>query len=113
MNLTTYKDQTRVFFEDPSSYLKKYFPPSVDPAFPPSRYPHSIPGVTIQGDEDHWNHEWPKFLVIFGALLHRPEVGKTLLDLGYMEVWRAGREWEGEGGRKGGVRVWKYDPMIS
>jgi phosphatidylinositol glycan class B len=46
--------------------------------------------------------------VLFGALLKENGVRKTLEEKGYKEVWRKGREWEGEGNRKGGVRVWKW-----
>ncbi|EEB90831.1 hypothetical protein MPER_10912 [Moniliophthora perniciosa FA553] len=33
-NLSTYKDQTTVFFADPLQYLKERFPEQVDPVFP-------------------------------------------------------------------------------
>jgi phosphatidylinositol glycan class B len=44
---------------------------------------------------------------MFGALLEDDGVRKLLVSKEYEEVWSAGREWEGEGRRKGGVRVWK------
>jgi len=59
-----------------------------------------------------WRHEWPKYLVLFGDLLRQEGVRDVLEGRGYAEVWKAGREWEGEGVRKGGVRVWKWHLKI-
>jgi phosphatidylinositol glycan class B len=57
----------------------------------------------------NWRHEWPKHLVLFGSLLDVTGVRDVLQDLGYEEIWSAGRWWEGdEDERKGGVRVWKF-----
>ncbi|KJA24997.1 glycosyltransferase family 22 protein [Hypholoma sublateritium FD-334 SS-4] len=106
-NLSTYKDQTNVFFDSPSSYLHTYFPPHVNQSFPLSPFPTSPPGVSstpsvlsTSGQLIHpWRHEWPTHLVFFANLLHEE---------GYKEVWKAGREWEGEGVRKGGARVWRW-----
>lgn len=55
-----------------------------------------------------WRHEWPRHLVFFGHLLQQDGVRPLLQEKGYQEVWRAGRAWEGQGSRKGGVRVWKW-----
>lgn len=55
-----------------------------------------------------WQHEWPKYMVFFGALLEDPGIRTLFLGNGYVEVWKGGWEWEGEGRRKGGVRVWAY-----
>jgi phosphatidylinositol glycan class B len=46
--------------------------------------------------------------VLFGVLLQEDGVRGLLKEKGYGEVWRKGRTWEGDGKRKGGVRVWKY-----
>jgi phosphatidylinositol glycan class B len=106
-NLTTCQDQTSVFYESPRGYLELYFPQEVDPSFPPSPFPASIPGVTTRG-KDVWEHRWPKYLVLFGSLLGEDGVRLLLEGKGYGEIWKAGREWEGEGKRQGGVRVWRY-----
>ncbi|RDB21083.1 GPI mannosyltransferase 3 [Hypsizygus marmoreus] len=112
-NLTTYRDQTDVFFSSPTSYLRTYFPPQVNPFFPPSVFPTSIPGapavVSSSASEYYpWVHEWPHYLIMFGALLQEEGVRELLKGKGYVEVWRRGRQWEGEGHRRGGVRVWKW-----
>jgi phosphatidylinositol glycan class B len=111
--LTSYRDQTDVFYESPYHYFHHYFPSDVDPSFPPSSWPTSIPGEAVSSSHGPlpafpWAHEWPQYLVLFGALLKENGVRKTLEEKGYKEVWRKGREWEGEGNRKGGVRVWKW-----
>lgn len=104
--LSTYKDQTNVFYANPKAYLLERFPPEVNTSFPPSPYPRSAPGETGVRD---WKHEWPKHIVMFGELLGDTYGVKGLLgERGYEEVWKAGREWEGEDTRKGGVRVWKW-----
>ena len=46
--------------------------------------------------------------MLFGSLLGEEGVRPLLENKGYGEVWKAGREWEGEGKRRGGVRVWRY-----
>ncbi|KAF5389872.1 hypothetical protein D9757_003579 [Collybiopsis confluens] len=107
-NVSTYRDQATVFFANPYKYLIERFPPSVDPTFPLSPHPASIPGKTTS-DDDAWRHEWPRYLVLFGALLDKQDVGILLTDKGYEEVWRRGWSWEGDSDeRKGGVRVWKW-----
>jgi len=105
-NVSTYRDQTNIFFSNPKAYLDKYFPATINPSFPPSPFPRSPPG---QGALQDWKHEWPKHLIMFGELL-RDELGvkKTLEEKGYREVWSGGRGWEGEDERKGGVRVWRW-----
>ncbi|KAJ7940407.1 glycosyltransferase family 22 protein [Mycena leptocephala] len=108
----TYRDQTTVFFASPQTYLKERFPQSVDPAFPLSPFPTSVPGVVQsihEPNEYPWVHAWPQYLVFFGALLREEGVQKLLEQRGYAQVWSAGRAWEGDSDeRKGGVRVWKY-----
>lgn len=111
-NLTTYRDQTNVFFHAPHDYLHKYFPSRVNPSFPPSSFPASIPGAPANRldtlNKYPWVHEWPRYLVLFGALLEQEGVKRLFEEKGYKEVWKKGREWEGEGDRKGGVRIWKW-----
>lgn len=109
--MTTYKDQTDIFYDSPITYLQRYFLAEVDTTFPPSPFPSSIPGTVVQladGDIGPWKHAWPRFLVMFGALLQDQGVKALLETKGYGEVWSAGWEWEGEGKRKGGVKVWKH-----
>ncbi|KAG6909607.1 hypothetical protein DXG01_016389 [Tephrocybe rancida] len=106
-NLSTYHDQTDVFFASPIEYLQTRFPALVDPTFPLSPFPASIPGAP-PATEYPWTHEWPRYLVFFGALLEEEGVRNLLEAKGYNEVWRKGREWEGEGQRKGAVRVWRF-----
>ncbi|KAH6918403.1 GPI mannosyltransferase 3, partial [Coprinopsis sp. MPI-PUGE-AT-0042] len=105
-NLTTYQDQTDIFFADPKEYLRAHFPHVVNTDFPPSLFPTSRPG---QSGLQPWKHEWPKHLILFGDLL-RDELGvrDVLEGKGYAEVRKFGREWEGEGKRKGAVRVWRW-----
>uniref|UniRef100_A0A8H7Y4E3 Mannosyltransferase n=1 Tax=Psilocybe cubensis TaxID=181762 RepID=A0A8H7Y4E3_PSICU len=116
-NLATYKDQTDVFFDNPKEYLLTYFPSQVDPSFPLSPFPSSIPGQPaslpyfsqrFNKSIYPWKHEWPQYLILFGDLLQQDGVQVLLEGQGYGEVWKAGREWEGEGKRKGAVRVWKW-----
>ncbi len=103
----TYRDQTTIFFADPYTYLVERFPGRVDPDFPLSPYPASLPGRVTA--EESWRHEWPRYLVLFGALLGEPGVEEHLLGKGYEEIFRRGRFWEGDSDtRKGGVRVWKW-----
>ncbi|KAH8827042.1 glycosyltransferase family 22 protein [Flagelloscypha sp. PMI_526] len=105
-NLETYYDQTKIFFKDPLLYFSHHFPKSVNTNFPKSAYPATPPGSV---PSMNWRHEWPKHLVLFGALLDVTGVRDVLQDLGYEEVWSAGRWWEGdEDERKGSVRVWKF-----
>ncbi|KAG7448062.1 glycosyltransferase family 22 protein [Guyanagaster necrorhizus] len=107
-NLSTYRDQTDVFFSSPYQYLMERFPPAVDPAFPVSPFPASLPGVPTL-DAYPWVHEWPRHLIFFGALLREQSVKDLLIGKGYTEVWHRGRFWEGDSDeRKGGVCVWKW-----
>ena len=63
-------DQTSVFYDSPIHYLKSYFPQDVDPLFPASPFPTSIPGTFTpfttlpSGERTYpWKHEWPRYLV--------------------------------------------------
>ncbi|KAG1754395.1 glycosyltransferase family 22 protein [Suillus lakei] len=114
-----YKDQTDIFFEEPSKYMRTHFPSRVDPLYPPSSFASSIPNVTFvetlkvieqssRSWDLGWQHEWPQYIVLFGALLREPGVLDLFLNQSYEEVWKGGFEWEGEGQRKGAVRVWKH-----
>ncbi|KAJ7063457.1 glycosyltransferase family 22 protein [Mycena amicta] len=108
--LATYRDQTTIFFESPHKYLTTRFPDSVDPAFPPSAFPASVPG-TRDPEPYPWAHSWPRHLVFFGALLQQEGVESLLEQRGYKEIWSAGRPWEGDSDeRKGGVKVWRHSP---
>ncbi|CAD6972112.1 unnamed protein product, partial [Tilletia controversa] len=103
-DLKTYRDQTRVFFDDPFKYLSTRFPPAVDPHFPPSP---SVPspeqaGGAKNNDDNGWSHTWPSHLVLFEtSLSHRrggKEEGESVGDLlkgkGYGTVKRL---WNGFG----------------
>lgn len=114
-----YRDQTDLFFESPIGYVLSHFPSQVDPSFPPSPFPSSVPDasfVSILGEIESrnsswdmgWRHEWPKYIVMFGALLQEPGMLSLLQEKGYREIWKGGREWDGDERRKGGVRVWEY-----
>ncbi|KAG6837257.1 hypothetical protein H0H93_012262 [Arthromyces matolae] len=107
-NLSTYRDQTDVFFSSPIEYIQTRFPSHVRPTFPASPVPTSIPGAPQIDNEYPWKHEWPRYLVFFGALLETEGIAELLEAKGYRQVWKRGREWEGEGQRKGGVRVWEW-----
>ncbi|KIJ69063.1 glycosyltransferase family 22 protein [Hydnomerulius pinastri MD-312] len=118
-NHSKYKDQTDVFFNSPISYMQTHFPEHVNPTFPPSPYPSLVPDAsfihtlqTVERDAGSWDlgwrHEWPKYVVLFGALLKEPGMRALCEGNGYIEVWKGGWEWEGEGQRRGGVRVWEY-----
>ncbi|KAL9932066.1 hypothetical protein V8E36_009127 [Tilletia maclaganii] len=103
--LSTYRHQTRVFYEDPYQYLIDRFPAKVDPTFPPSPYPPAE--AHADGSRD-WRHTWPSHLVLFSTLLDRqatvadarrtnsrgqmPTVGELLRDKGYVETQR---DWNG------------------
>ncbi|KAJ8507598.1 hypothetical protein ONZ45_g10045 [Pleurotus djamor] len=99
-DLTTYRDQTDIFYESPMEYILQYFPSSVEPSFPVSKHPATLAGSTSVA----WSHEWPRHLVFFGQLLEFEGVEELFLGLGYNEVWRRGFDWEGDDKRKGGVR---------
>ncbi|KAJ7444883.1 glycosyltransferase family 22 protein [Mycena latifolia] len=112
-DLASYRDQTTLFFASPYTYLEERFPQAVDPAFPLSPFPTSVPGAlehsTAAPGQYPWAHAWPQYLVFFGALLQEEGVQKLLEQRGYANVWSAGRAWEGDSDeRKGGVQVWKY-----
>ncbi|KAJ7219501.1 glycosyltransferase family 22 protein [Mycena pura] len=116
-DLATYRDQTTVFFASPYTYLERRFPHAVDPTFPPSPFPTSVPGdieVTTGEPEQYlWAHTWPQYLVFFGALLQQDGVQDLLEQRGYQQIWSAGRAWEGDSDeRKGGVKVWRYIAQI-
>ncbi|KAK0463835.1 glycosyltransferase family 22 protein [Desarmillaria tabescens] len=107
-DLSTYRDQTDIFFSFPYQYFMERFPPAVDPTFPASPFPASPAGAST-ADAFPWAHEWPRHLIFFGALLREEGVKDLLIGKGYEEVWHRGRFWEGDGDeRKGGVRVWKW-----
>jgi len=55
-----------------------------------------------------WKHEWPQILVMFGVLLEDHDVKVLLRSRGYRETWSSGWRWEGEGKRKGGVKVLRH-----
>lgn len=113
-DLSTYMDQTTVFFRAPREYLETYFPPQVNRSFPYSPFPASIPGIPHSLNPHQlnypWRHEWPTHLVFFGDLLRQEGIKKLLEEKGYSEVWKGGRSWEGEGERKEGVKVWRWSP---
>ncbi|KAE8209699.1 hypothetical protein CF327_g6348 [Tilletia walkeri] len=112
-DLKTYRDQTKVFYEDPFAYLQSRFPSTVDPTFPPSPYPEP---KTTDGSQN-WTHSWPSHLVIFETLLdHRSrseegkeKVGDLLREKGYATSKRL---WNGFGSddenRWGDVLVLKW-----
>ena len=56
---------------------------------------------------DGWQHTWPQYLVVFGALLREPGMEDLLKGKGYVEVWRKEYGWEGDERRRGGVIVMK------
>jgi phosphatidylinositol glycan class B len=96
-------------------YIISTFPSAVDLEFPRSPYPTSLPGSQPWQDDNDaevpiypWKHTWPRHLVFFGAFLQREGMKELFEEKGYVEVWKKGREWEGEGERKGGVRVWSW-----
>lgn len=100
--MSDYRDQADVFYESPITYLKERFPPRVDHSFPPSPAPISFPGQFAVD----WRHEWPKHLVVFGALFLDQEVEQLLIqDLGYVVVWQEGNGIEEDSRRRGGVSV--------
>ena len=101
-----YKDQTDVFYDSPVEYLRTRFPQSLDRTYPPSPHPSTRPGESRQvGNVHDWQHEWPEYLVMFGALLREPGVADLLLEKGYKLVWHENYGWEGDSRRRGGVVV--------
>lgn len=112
-NLSEYHDQTDVFYHSPNQYLKKNFPEEVDRSFPPSPKATTKPGSKDLFD-DKWEHRWPSHLAFFGALLNDINGGRaveaTLRRLGYTEVWSGKSSFDEDWRRRGGVRVWKWQP---
>ncbi|KAG1821654.1 glycosyltransferase family 22 protein [Suillus subaureus] len=115
-HLSDYKDQADIFFEAPLEYMRTHFPSRVDISYPPSPFASSVPNVTfmetLQVVEQSsrswdlgWRHEWPQYIVLFGALLQEPGVLDLFRDQGYEEVWKGGKEREGEGQRRGATSV--------
>lgn len=104
-----YKDQTDVFYDSPITYLRTRFPSRVDMAFPPSPYPCSHPGVPQNATTNDWRHEWPQYIVAFGALMQEEGISEMFEDMGYKMVWRRNRGWEGDERRRGGIMVLKVD----
>ncbi|CCM00013.1 uncharacterized protein FIBRA_02039 [Fibroporia radiculosa] len=104
-----YQDQTDIFFNSPPVYLHTRFPREVNPFFPPSPFPFTAPGASTSSKD--WAHEWPQYLVMFGALLD-DEVRSILESRRYREVWRSGTGWEGDQRRRGGVKVWSFQPVL-
>jgi phosphatidylinositol glycan class B len=100
--LETYKDQTDVFYEDPPAYLQARFPAIVDPTFPPAPCPMTTTPACS------WQHEWPRFLVLFGALLDEPRINATLTEKGYTQTWHGMNGFEEDTRRRGGVCVWQW-----
>ncbi|KAH9053301.1 Alg9-like mannosyltransferase family-domain-containing protein [Lactarius vividus] len=93
--LSTYQDETDIFFQDPVTFLSVRFPDQVDSTFPPlARAPHE--------------YAWPSHLVLFGALLRERGVEDALRAKGYMEAWRAGSGIEEDPRRREGVRIWRW-----
>ena len=93
--LSTYQDESDIFFRDPEIFLSARFPEYVDTTFPSSaRAPYE--------------YAWPSHLVFFGALLHERGVEDALRAKGYAEVWRAGNGIEEDPRRRGGVRIWRW-----
>ncbi|EIN07166.1 glycosyltransferase family 22 protein [Punctularia strigosozonata HHB-11173 SS5] len=108
-NISEYRDQTDVFFADPLRYLRDRFPDTVDPAYPPSPHPVTLPGQAENTSRaQSWRHEWPSHFVIFGSLLKYQGVSNFLKGQGYEEIWAVRNGWEEDDKRRGGVRVWKH-----
>ncbi|TCD66007.1 glycosylphosphatidylinositol anchor biosynthesis [Steccherinum ochraceum] len=105
-NLADYKDQAAVFFSSPITYLQTRFPPQVDPTFPPSPKPFTV--ASHQERLHDWKHEWPQYIIAFGALLREPRVGDYFAAKGYGIVWEEEYGWDGDESRQGGVKVWKH-----
>lgn len=110
-DIATYKDQTDIFYDDPVAYLQTHFPPEVAKNFPASSYPSSKPGE-VHSVHRSWQHEWPEYIVCFGALLEVPDLRSLLERKGYKQVWRESYGWEEDGKRRGGVMIWKFQGAI-
>jgi GPI mannosyltransferase 3 len=87
-------------------YIEERFPATVDIRFPPSPKPFTQPGG-LPLEKYDWRHEWPQYLVVFGALLREQDVSRVLHEKGYEQVWHEERGWEGDSRRQGGVTVMK------
>ncbi|KAG9008055.1 glycosylphosphatidylinositol anchor biosynthesis [Tulasnella sp. JGI-2019a] len=110
-NLDTYRDQTRIFFDDPMRYVAQRFPSFVDPSFSPSPLPASKPGDSVTTT---WDHTWPSHLAFFGALIEdNEELQLTLEKHGYQKAWSSGNGWEEDEKRKGGVQIWSWSAVSS
>ncbi|KZT09622.1 glycosyltransferase family 22 protein [Laetiporus sulphureus 93-53] len=109
-NIDSYRDQSDVFFDSPANYLRMHFPSRVDPLFPPSPMPNTPPGASLEADTV-WKHEWPEYIVMFGALLDDNDVRGMLETNSYREVWMYESGWESDQRRQGGVRVWRVQPV--
>ena len=110
-HITEYKDQTDVFYASPLMYLQDRFPPKVDPTFPPSPCPFSPPGN--ESSKAAWKHEWPQYLVSFGALLEEQPIEQLLTELGYNVVWHRETGFEGDPRRRGGISVMSVRPAVA
>jgi len=104
-NIATYRDQTRVFYDDPIAYLRRRFPRRVDRHFPPSPQPTTPPGQLPVS----WSHSWPSHFVLFGALLDIKGVRELLEETGYREDTRFINGFEEDEKRRGGVQLWRWD----
>ncbi|KAF8319286.1 hypothetical protein DL93DRAFT_2053664 [Clavulina sp. PMI_390] len=123
-DLSTYKDQTKIFYDDPIRYFATFFPPTVNPSFPPSPRPITPPGRAspslnsayashgLGHGREAWEHEWPQFFVLYDVLLPirgGQSVEELLVRMGYGQVWRSG--WngiEGDERKRGEVLMWKW-----
>jgi phosphatidylinositol glycan class B len=57
-----------------------------------------------------WRHNWPRYLVVFGALLQDDDVATLLRNQGYQEVWVGNNGFEQDERRRGGVHVLRWIP---
>ena len=97
-----------MFYDSPVVYLRTRFPSHVNRSFPPSPHPFTRPDELRQvGNVHDWGHEWPEYLVLFGALLREPGVAELLGEMGYKPVWHENYGWEGDSRRRGGVVVFR------
>ena len=62
--------------------------------------------------DESWRHEWPEYLVMFGALAEQADVKSYLAGLGYGAVWHAEHGWEGDARRRGGVSVLRVAGVV-
>ena len=107
-SIDNYKDQTDIFYASPLTYLRTRFPSSINTSFPPSPRPFTSPGEPVSSSDVHdWKHEWPEYLVMFGALLREPGVEELLQEKGYRKSWNEEYGWEGDDRRRGGIVVLK------